>query len=465
MEIVIKPSIKDVWKKAFDSIPFFASEILELQPHPDQERALKGIRKATRSFIKCGNRWGKGELALMQGAHKAAFKIVPAQFKSKDCSILNASISQDQANIVFDKFQSIADKPKFSWLLKDIKRSPFPHVIFKNGMTWWFRNASQEGKFLEGRSYAHLNFDEADLMPEFRQFTEETLEPRLWDFNGTFCAMTTPRRGKRNAYKLWKDFEDRAKTQPEYFVFSGDSRENSYLPPEAIERMNALPRRLFDKNVLAKWEAQEGSISTEAVDFCIRQASGLRSDPEKEKRYVNVWDFARSTTWCVGLTIEDSSPYQIRNFERFQDPAGHRTASYWKTVENRIRLRAKTWGGPTIVDQTGLGDVVASYISDINPVMANFGRGQLREDMIAHGIGMTQRGEFGLPHCEQVTQGEVWTAEDELRDFEPDQAGNIWDFVCCLFMGLWYLKGKKFPGNEEKAAPTMSPRAHGIPRR
>jgi len=163
-DIIIKPNFKELIVRGFKSPVSFAREILETDLHVGQEECLEAMRLKASIGITCGNRWGKGDLIAIYSAFIGAYKPVSDFLKPKKLSILNTSISQDQANIVFDKFmENFIDRPKFSWLIKDVKKSPFPCISFRNGVDWWFRNASQDGKYLEGRSYLYANFDEADL--------------------------------------------------------------------------------------------------------------------------------------------------------------------------------------------------------------------------------------------------------------------------------------------------------------
>lgn len=456
MDFTIKKTLKDKIREGYFDIPYFAHEILEIDTHEDQDICLRGMRAREHSAITTGNRWGKGDTIKIYGAYLAAYKPVHQKFRDKHIHLLNTSISQDQANIVFDKFiDTIKDKPRFSWLIKDVKKSPFPHIIFGNKVTWWFRNASQDGKFLEGRSYFFANFDEADLQRNFKKFIDDILSPRLWDFGGFLSWTTTPRRGKRNAYLLWNEVERKiASKKKKLFIHRGDSRKNKFLHPSAIEKMNNLPQRLFRKNVLGLYEDTEGVIPNDSLDYAEIIADGLQANPSPGSRYIHAWDLARSSTYLVGVTLEVSDPLQLRSVYRHREDSGSRNKRYWERVAKLIKDRQKKWGGRTAIDSTGLGDPIGSFIADINPILVNLGagRGAQRADIISEGVACLQLGQIGIPSTiEQIEEdGQLWTPRDELSDFDPDQLqGVIWDFVCALFIAIWIAHGKK-PSSKSK---------------
>ena len=445
IDIIIKPSFKDIIRKGFKDPVYFAEEILEAELHDDQKLCLRGMCLKEHIGITCGNRWGKGDLIAIYSAYINAYKPVIPKFKNKSINTLNTSISQDQANIVFDKFNELyLDKPKFSWLIKDVKKSPFPNIKFKNGMRWWFRNASQNGKYLEGRSYLYANFDEADLQTDFYTFVNDILWPRLWDFGGWLSWTTTPRRGKKNAYKVWSELNKDKKLNPKFFSFNGDSRKNTFLHPSAIEKMNKLPTRLLNKNVLGLYEDSDGQISNDHCDYCEYLSTGIERNPTPRRKYLNIWDFARSSTFNVGITLDITDDIiQLVSWERMQDK-GSRNKKYWAIVIDKVNKRHKKWRGRTICDATGLGDVVCSSLNIPHlPLKLNT---KNREEIIEEGLSSIQLGNIGLPleDVHQVIDQRYWCLRDELTDFDDTALDHvIWDFVCCIFIGVWYASGKR----------------------
>lgn len=467
MDIVLKTSFKDKIIRGYKNRVTFAHEILEMDTHDEQNECLLAMQGKDHFGLTSGNRWGKGEVVMINGAWFASYKPTGIQFKDKQVSILNTSISQDQANIVFDKFnETLLDRPMFSWNIKDTKQSPFPQIMFRNGITWWFRNASQDGKFLEGRSYLYANFDEADLQRNFQRFLTDVLWPRLWDYGGGVTWTTTPRRGRKNAYKVYDELNKMAKAgNKKVGTFRGDSRNNKFLDKSAVDRMNELPKRLLNKNVLGLYEDSDGVLSNEALDFCELISDGLIDKPIPGRRYINTWDFARSHTFNTGVTIELGTPLQLRSWERMQDDKMNRNRKYWELVKKKVKNRHIKFRGITGIDGTGLGDVMDSFLADINPISFKLHK-KLRDDICETGASVVQCGEIGLPLDEihQTLNGQLWTARDELNDFDPESLDIIiWDFVCALFLGIWLAKGKRPPGRgKEDNVPRCAPRVKGV---
>lgn len=428
-------------ERGFHDIIYFIKEILEEDIHFEQEYWLKNSLFKQYAFLRAGNRWGKGDCGMFKGAYLAFYKPVEARYKGKKVHLLNTSLSQDQANIILNKFEErLLNKKYFSWLITGIKYMPFPHIIFKNNVVWWFRNATQNGKYLEGRSYFWTNFDEADLQPNLTSLIEKIIEPRTWDMNGFIDIMTTPRRGKKNSYALWKRWEDLPESKR--YLLQGDSRNNSFLPPEAIERMNILPKRLFAQNVVADWTSDSGAFADDVVEYSKSISTGILQEAAPGHLYVKAWDLARSSTWCVCVIIDIKQPHQIVHCIRFKESADNRNPEYWRLVEAKIKSVHKKWPGVTVIDYTGVGDVVGSYIQEISPILIKLTE-KLKADIITHCVTEFEHGNVGLPLIEHVAKdGTTWLAENEIRDFQIVTGNIIWDFVCALFLAIWVADGK-----------------------
>jgi len=453
--------------KGFLDMSYFVHEFLETDTHEGQDKYLRNSRLKTFSMLTAGNRWGKGDVACFKGCWYAYYKPVPLHLKKKQVNLLNTSISQDQANIIFNKFEEIwKGKKLFSWLITDIKYSPFPHVKFRTGVTWWFRNASQEGKFLLGRSYLWVNFDEADFSKNLSKLIEEVIEPRTWDYNGSVDAMTTPK-GKRNAFVLYQ--KRKKENNPEYYFQRGDTRENKFINQEKLaERIKRMSPRLVMQNIEGQYVESGGMISEEQIQYCQDISTGLQIEARQGERFINAWDLARRSTWLVRITIKVSCEIpQLVSFERFKEDKDFRNPEYWPMAIAKIVQRHKDWPGKTVIDKTGLGDVVMSYIpKQVNAIgldLGTFDRGtRVKQAIIQNGSSMINMGKVGIPWIEQITNGSTWTLQDEMRDLEEDTRGIVWDGVCALFLALYILKNNTF--QNKPTAPRRVVGARGVSR-
>lgn len=457
MDLIIKQSLRDQIQEGYRDIASFAQNILDFPLHEKQVNFLRLSKMKSFTFLHAGNRWGKGEVAMIKGAWYAFYKPSPKKFKDKEVCILNTSISQDQANIVLDKFEnSLTDKPKFKFMIKDIKYSPFPHITFKSGVVWWFRNASQEGKFLLGRSYLWVNFDEADYAKNIKKLITEIIEPRTWDYGGQVDVMTTPK-GKRNAFLLYK--EKKEENSQQNCFFRGSTLDNPFIDQVKLrERMKRMPKGLIDQNINGLWVDSSNVISLDAIHHAQSIATGLRKQPAAGARHINAWDLARSTTYLTRITIQEE-PLQVVSFHRSKE-IGPKNKDYWHSVIAKIEQAHRDWPGITVVDKTGLGDPVMEFISkEVNPIGLSLGesagKGQrIKSAIIQNGISYLEMGKIGIPEdIRQITDDETWTIEDELRDFQENTEGIIWDAVCALFMGLYILDHKD--DFQEQARPSI----------
>lgn len=461
MEIILKKSFQDQIRDGYKDISTFATEILEDEIHEGQRAFLKKTHGKTFSFLHAGNRWGKGDVARIKGSYFAFYKPVPPKWKDKEICILNTSISQDQANIVLNKFEQVCtDRPKFSWIIKEIRHSPFPHIIFKNKVVWWFRNASQEGKYLLGRSYFWINFDEADYAKNLPELITEIIEPRTWDYGGSVDVMTTPK-GKRNAYRLYKKRKDEG--NPKHCFHQGDTRENTFIDQTSLRaKIKKMPVGLLRQNVKGEWVDSAGLISETAIRKSQEISTGLQIKPVQGHSYINAWDLARRSTFLVGVTLQVKPSVQLVSFERHQDSKDNPDSDYWHNAIAKITNRQKIWGGRTVIDKTGLGDVVFEFIpKHVRAIGLDLGSsarggGRLKSDIVQNGISCINMEQVGIPQTvEQVTNEGTWTLEDELRDFCEDTRGIVWDAVCALFLGLYIINNPDAGGIGTPRSPSI----------
>ncbi len=390
---------------------------------------------------------------MVKGAYLAFYKPVAKHLKDKEICLLNTSISQDQANIVLNKFEEAWEhKPLFSWLVKDIKYSPFPHIIFRNKVVWWFRNSSQDGKFLLGRSYLWINVDEADFARNIKYLIEEVLEPRTWDYSGALDLTTTPR-GKRNVFRILqekrKDID--AIKKGELYIQRGDTRENKFIDqPGLTKRISKMNPRLVLQNIEGRFVESGGLISEEQIDQCSEIASGLLPEAVSGQQYVTAWDLARRSTWLTSMTIRIGRPCQLVHFTRSRQKSDHRTNEWWHAVLSKIEHVWKLFPGATGIDATGLGDVLFEFVpKKVRPIAFDFGTTtggmRLKHAVILNGVTMCSTKQMGIPWVEQVDREEgVWTLQDELRDLEEDTTGLIWDGACALFIAAYIYKNPTF---------------------
>jgi len=412
----------------------FAREFLEIEPHPGQIRWLKNSIKPENA-LHTGNRWGKSLVQAIKILHRSIFKIRKLKYNSiSKYEAVNASITQDQANIVFDKvIWLIKGKRGTEALIKDIKFTPFPRVIFGNGAVFWARSTQRRGEYLLGHDYDYFNFDEVAFEPHPEYVVNQVIQMRLADRAGTLDYSSTPK-GKNWFYRKCQQLRENPQIG---YVQKGDSRQNPHISNEYLQRkLRTLPGQKTAQNISGEFVDDPDQVILEKyISFATSSSSGL-SLPIKGHRYCHGWDLARKRTHTVGITLDiTKKPYQVAAFERFQRE--------WKDVYLAIRERKKEYGGEVLIDSTGLGDVVLSELKDIMAQGFNFGErgGKAKSELIANLQQAHALGHIAYPYIERTDEhGEVWTLQDELRNFYWDSNKDC-DAVMALALALWLVRG------------------------
>jgi hypothetical protein len=429
---------KKFWRKAITDPVLFAREFLEIEPHPGQVKWLISSTKPENA-LHTGNRWGKSLAQAIKILYCCLFKIRnPKHNHTRKYVVVNASITIDQAKIIFENvIQLIKGKPVLENLVKEIKFTPFPHIVFGNGAIFWARSTQRRGEYLLGRDYDYFNFDEVAFEPHPEYVVNQVIMMRLADRAGMLDYTSTPK-GKNWFYQKCCELQKNPKWG---YVQNGDSRENPHISQEYLERkLKSLSSSKIEQNIKGLFiDDANQVIKEEYIRQAMTASTGL-SAPVAGHRYCHGWDLARKRTFTVGITLDiTQKPYQLVVFERFQRD--------WKDVYATIRQRQKEYGGEVIIDSTGLGDVVLSELSDIRPQGFNFGErgGKAKSELIANLELMHALGNIAYPHIEQIKEdGELWTLQDELRNFYWDKNSEC-DAVMALALALWLVREGEKP--------------------
>jgi len=423
-----------VWRKCIFDPVLFAREFLETEPHPGQIRWLKNSIKSENA-LHTGNRWGKSLVQAIKILHRCIFKIRKLKYNTAlKYEAVNASITQDQANIVFDKAtRLIKGKKGIELLIKDIKFTPFPHIIFGNGSVFWARSTQRRGEYLLGHDFDYFNFDEVAFEPHPDYVVNQVIQMRLADRAGILDYTSTPK-GKNWFYRKCQNLMKNPETG---YVQKGDSRENPFISGEYLQRkLKNLSSQKIAQNISGEFVDDPDQVILEKyISFATSASTGL-SSPIQGHRYCHGWDLARKRTFTVGITLDiTNKPYQVVAFERFQRE--------WKDVFVAIRRRKNEYGGEVLIDSTGLGDVVLSELQDIKAQGFNFGErgGKAKSELIANLQQAHALCNIAYPYIDQKEEnGDIWTLQDELRNFYWDSNQDC-DAVMALALALWLVRG------------------------
>ena len=237
------------------------------------------------------------------------------------------------------------------------------------------------------------------------------------------------------------------------YVQQGQTLENPNISAQYIERkMKTLPELKVRQNLKGEFvDTGQEFISEDLINRAIAMSSGL-AKPRQGREYVSGWDLARKYTYTVGVTLDVTErPYQMVAFERFKDRE-------WEDVFAVIRKRKKIYGGQTVIDATGLGDVVLANLADIKPEGFNFGLGggKAKLDLLSNLEIFHARGEIAYPYLEmEEADGGRWSNLNEFREATWDTKIDG-DFIMALGLALWPMRSSDDFSRGNRLDPKLS---------
>jgi len=429
------------WPCADTDAAVFAEKVLGEKLHMGQKMWLANATK-NENLLHAGNRWGKGEVQALKFLYQAFFqplllqgrpgfnfdrgKAVPVCYR-----LVNVSITQNQSEIVYRKIlRRIRESKDWELFVAHERSRPFPYLRFANGSEISARSTQNRGEHLLGEGYDFVNFDEAafDLHGEY--VADKVLAMRLADRGGMLDFTSTPK-GRNWFYR----HAEKLKGNPAWgYVQGGDTRENRFINQEYLaERIRGWQGNLVRQNVGGEFvEDVETLLSSEEIEAAIAASAGF-SPPKPGRFYAAGWDLGRKVSFTAGAILDiTEKPYQLVAFERFR----HRS---WEQVFQTIRKRKKEYGGPVIIDATGLGDVVYGELADIRPIPFIFSN-KTKNELLLNFKRAHEKGEIAYPYLEQWEDAEtLWSLRAELESLSWDENRQA-DFSFALALALWLLR-------------------------
>jgi len=424
---------KSHWLRAAADPLFFAGNILQSSLHSGQTNWLVRAKKRE-NLLHAGNRWGKGEIQAIKFLHRALFQPIGDKPNKGTYHLANVSITQNQAEIVFRKILRQIKSHRFlEFLVKEQKRTPFPTLMLANGSEITARTTQRRGEYLLGEGYDFINFDEAAFDPAGDYVADKVLALRLADRGGMLDFTSTPK-GRNWFYRL----AEKLKRNPKIaYVQGGDTRDNRFISQEFIEeKIKSWPENLIRQNIAGEFvEEMESLLSESEIQAAIDASTGL-SPPKAGRRYAAGWDLGRKISFTAGAILDvTEKPYQLVAFERFR----HRS---WEQVFQTIRQKKKEYGGPVIIDATGLGDVVLGELADIKPIGFTFNN-KTKNELLLNFKRAHEKKEIAYPYLEQWEDAEtLWSLKAELESLTWDENRHA-DFCFALALALWLLRPRE----------------------
>ena len=422
----------------------FAEAFLGWKAHPHQAEWLRGSTKQL-NWCRAGNRWGKTESIAIKHLWKCVFR-KRVQPSDRPYVTANTALSLDQARLALSKaLRMIEANPEFKKaFFKRYVMTPFPRLEFRNGSIWWARSTIKQGKYLHGYDYDYVSNDEGSQDKDLGLVIDEVLQMRLLDRGGQLDCISTGKRGS----EFNRRFAEARNSQAQ-FAYQGSSTDNPHIDQGALaELMKTMPKALAEERILGGERSSEARIQADWIQRSVSAWQGLQQ-PVSGHTYISGWDLARKRDHTVGITLDISVlPYQLVAFERFQERSLSLERSYWDWVYDRIRQRWQLYGGQTIVDATGLGEVIGEALKDIGAEAIIFSASKVRELIsnmeLAFALDRVSVGDLHQDH---------WRLGWELEQVE-DSLGGL-DGATALALAL-------FPLRIQQSSLRVSPRVIGF---
>ena len=392
----------------------FAQALLGWTAHPKQAEFLRTWRAANRQLL-TGRRWGKSEALALDALCYAVFQPNSRQ--------LIASVSVDQARIVWDRIlQFAAQSPLIDALVdaRQTKETPFPEFTLKQGALITARATVRGGRYIRGHKFNRAFVDEVEYIDD--TVVDEVIRMTLADTGGSLILASTPR--KRGGL-LWREIQ-----KPNAVVTRGSSFDNPHIAHAYIEEQRA---RMTD----AQWRREvlgEFVDDGEAVfGWSHIQAAFQSSDwvmpvaPDAQRFYVAGWDLAKHADYTVGIVLDaTTTPFKLVHFDRFnQQPWGATTA--------RIRTVAEQYHARTLIDATGIGDVVLDDVGDVAEGLVFTKKS--KTDLLANLQVRLEQRQLQFPFVRELV--------DELQAYEWNDKQLTTDCVMALALAAWNAGPRK----------------------
>jgi Terminase large subunit, T4likevirus-type, N-terminal len=400
--------------------------------------------------------------------------------------LANASISADQANVVYHECLQFASRPRFQHWITDIQRHPYPKIVFANGTELWFRSVGYDASLWRGWEFDWINVDEAAYVAH--EIAIHTLQGRLLGVgrHGLFTMTSTPK-GKGWLFERWKKGDPAyVGAQPDkYLSMRARTRDNVKLSQEAIEDL--------ERNYTARMLEQElGGVFLDSTDqvfptehvigacstvhpevrdlnegvkrwllahkmagvyFGAGELSRYELDPQPNHHYVSSWDLGKRTSESgrgamVGGVLDVTRlPWRLVAY-RWESGAGYLAGMEWiKEWHAKYQLRGQA-RCDTVIDATGKGDVVNEILEEESRIaVEGVVYSGVSKPMLIHAAQLAFERQFlRMPFIKRLV--------DQFQGYELDDKLLPQDIVMMLAQACHHARvitGDGLTGSQKKA--------------
>lgn len=475
-----------------NDLSLFCEHYFEIEPMPWQNFFYHAPQK--QKIVVAGIRSGKTFGASIGFLHYATFH--------PWTRIANASISLDQAKIVFYSALELASKLNFERFVEDSIRHPFPTIKMVNGAEMWFRSVGYEAELWRGQEFDWINVDEAAYIPSHS--TIATLQGRLLGRNpmtgyfrdGIFTITTSPR-GRGWLYEMWRKgdpaFPD---ADPSKFLsLRVRTLDNPHLNPAQLElvlanyterqRQQEMEGQFLDpEDAVFSWESIQALSDVDGrpeVQELVKQIDAIEEGaykqftnndyqrfdlgPEKDHSYILSWDIGTTATRHLGrnatvLFVLDITqrPWRVVAYRRETVASYPQIIEWIRETDRRYKAKGQNQAW-TVIDATGSGNVVHEILQDqynLDVEGLVYSMATKPEVITAGQVCLDRRYLISPP---------IRAVMDEFSGYEMDDKRIVQDCVMALCQGLYQARLRAGDYSRSFSGETLATRTNPDPER
>ncbi len=499
--VLIKRTFEEMYERGYNDPVLFVQDFLDRTPHEGQAAWLRRSGKwggndfiakpdAKQSVLVTGNRWGKTDAIAMELLWRAFYQKRPEKYTFDDNGRLrpyravNVALSLDQAMIAWNYAYNFAkDSPIFSEFVVDVLNSPFPSIIIGTGgnsadrviSEVWARSTAKGAKFLLGKTFNYLCWDEAAFEPNGRDILDGVIRMRLVDQSGDLALVSAPS-GKNWLYEEFllgvdKVVNGRLTGDPIHYSQQGCTFDNPKIDHKAVRRsMEQMSEEQRAQNIYGQFAESSSIFDTTSVQNCYKDQEyghlfedhGLPADVEwaleetdngvrthlkrhrdKRLRYCVGIDLARKrdSTCITVLSIPDkpNEPCQVVFFELLN--------TAWRKQFDRIQAVYDRYHFPPIlIDSTAMGgDVILEQLQNepysLDVSGYNLAGGQEKTNLILHLQEAIQDGRIKFPYIKELVNCLIYYKWEDKNLFTDPVFSLALAWEKALEMGMGESRG------------------------
>lgn len=460
--------ISECLERGYDNIGNFAEDFLDVEPHQGQRdwwdrKTNDGIIKsdAGEAALSCANRWGKSFAAGVKLLHHAFYQIRPDQYnfdtlgRPRPYKAVNVAMSLDQAMLAWNDAHRLATMaPRFRQFVVKVIGAPFPCITISNAPSGhdrilsdiWARSTAHRAKFLLGKTFNFLNYDEAAFDLDGESIMDAVLRMRMADQAGKIDLISSPN-GKN---WFWRFYQMGQTTDSYYFSRRGEVFENPNVSQDYIRRMmKSMSPTWVEQNIYGRFAEMATVFPAEAVMRCtvnqnyghllpipmnytveystvgdgvnVEQLVEVKKS-SKRFRYVVGVDLARKHDSTVAIVLQMGPPHKLVAYREL-------TNTSWTNIYDMVKNLAMSYGNcPVMVDSTGMGDAPLEALQkepyNLDAEGYNFAGGSAKENLLIELQMAIQDTSVLFPHIPKLV--------DQLVYYEWEDKKLQTDYVMSL---------------------------------